>query len=57
MSIKTAAWTFLFLRFKTFKGYGYGQKKSNPDYHFYEKCLANRLTENDFSFAGNGSTI
>lgn len=24
--------------------------------HFYEKCLANRLTEEDFSFAKDGST-
>ena len=24
--------------------------------HFYEKCLANRLTENDFDFAKDGST-
>lgn len=24
--------------------------------HFYEKCLSNRLTENDFSFASDGST-
>lgn len=24
--------------------------------HFYEKCLGNRLTENDFSFASDGST-
>ena len=24
--------------------------------HFYEKCLSNRLTENDFSFANDGST-
>ena len=24
--------------------------------HFYEKCLSNRLTENDFGFAGDGST-
>lgn len=24
--------------------------------HFYEKCLANRLTENDFRFAADGST-
>lgn len=25
--------------------------------HFYEKCLANRLTENDFDFAKDGSTV
>ena len=24
--------------------------------HFYEKCIGKRLTENDFSFAENGST-
>lgn len=24
--------------------------------HFYEKCLSNRLTENDFAFAKDGST-
>ena len=25
--------------------------------HFYEKCLANRLTEDDFYFAKDGSTV
>lgn len=30
--------------------------KVGSSIHFYEKCISNRLTENDFSFAKDGST-
>jgi len=31
-------------------------KSIKSSIHFYEKCLKSRLTENDFSFASDGST-
>lgn len=56
LSIKSYEVTFHRYNFQHLTGVRVNSREIESAIHFYEKCLAKRLTENDFSFAGDGST-
>ncbi len=57
ISIKSYEVTFHRHNFQHLTGVRVNSREIKSAIHFYEKCLAKRLTENDFSFAGDGSTV
>lgn len=55
-SIKGYEAAFHRCNFLHLTGVRINSREIDSSIHFYEKCLANRLTENDFRFAADGST-
>ncbi len=57
MAIKSYEVAFHRYNFLHLTGVKANNTRVDSAIHFYEKCLANRLTENDFDFAKDGSTV
>lgn len=57
LSIKSYEVVFLRSNFLHLTGVKRNNSNTASAIHFYEKCLANRLTQEDFSFAKDGSTV